>query len=55
MDNKLESTVEMRGMMKSDYADEKYSKENELNESMSIKETAPDEYENTIMNIGGNA
>lgn len=49
----IEAENDMRGMMESDYNDEKYSKEKELNETMSITSTGEDEYENTIMNIGG--
>lgn len=37
------------------FGDTKLSKHNEVSTSKSISPTAPDEYENKIMNIGGNA
>lgn len=43
----------MRGMMKSDYGEEKVDKSNELNETMSIASTSPDEYTKKIMSLGG--
>lgn len=43
----------MRNFMKSDYGIEKADKSDELNSSMTIKESARDEYTSTIKNIGG--
>lgn len=43
----------MREMMNSSYGDEKADKSRELNKSMTIKNTSPDEYTRKIMNIGG--
>lgn len=43
----------MRDMMKSSYGDEKVDKSSELNESMSIAPSSPDEYSRKIMSIGG--
>ena len=37
----------------SGFGDNKLSKDNELNESMSIKPQSPDEYENKIKNVTG--
>ena len=44
---------ENRDFMLSDYGAEKVSKDKELNDTMTIVETGADEYEQTIMNIGG--
>lgn len=49
----LEQTNETRGFMKSDYADTKLDKSNELNESMTLNEGSRDEYESAIHKIGG--
>lgn len=49
----MENNNSMRGMMKSNYGEDKADKSNELNESMTIKKTSPDEYTRKIMNIGG--
>lgn len=43
----------MKNFMKSDYGIEKVDKSEELNNSMTIKEKARDEYTSTIKNIGG--
>jgi len=40
---------QMHDMMTSSYGDGKLSKENELNDTMSIAPSAPDSYENTLM------
>lgn len=45
---------QMHDMMTSDYNDQKFSKEKELNDSMSIQNQSPDELENNMHNIGGN-
>lgn len=37
-----------------DFGKEKLSKANELNESMSITNQAPDAYESKLHNLGGN-
>ena len=50
----LEQTNETRSMMKGSYQDNKLDKSNELNESMTIKETSKDEYEQTLHTLGGN-
>lgn len=42
-----------RSFMSSDYGDSKLDKSAELNESMTIRETSPDEYTNKIRNLGG--
>lgn len=53
----MTSTTEdnkMRPMMSSSYGDSKLDKSNELNSSMSIAPTSPDEVTNKIMsNLGG--
>lgn len=49
----LTAENEVKSMMQSDYGDEKLDKSKELNESMSIKEQSPDEYENKLHSIGG--
>ena len=49
----LESTNDNRSMMKGTYQDTKLDKSNELNETMSIQEQAPDEYEKKLHNLGG--
>lgn len=43
----------MKSMMESTYGDEKWSKERELNDSMSIDPTEPDSYETAIFNVKG--
>ncbi|NLB89593.1 MAG: hypothetical protein GX790_10380 [Syntrophomonadaceae bacterium] len=50
----METKNETRGMMTTDYGDEKADKSVELNETMTIKETPQDEYTRKIKNIGGN-
>lgn len=50
----MEEKNTMNSKMVTDYGSEKFSKEKELNSSMSIKNNSPDEYTNTIKNIGGN-
>lgn len=42
---------DMRSMMKTDYKDEKLSKENELNQSMSIDPQAPDKLERKLKSL----
>ena len=42
-----------RGMMKSDYGDNKLDKSTELNESMSIAPSGSDEYTKKIHSLGG--
>lgn len=49
----LHAENENRGMMKSDYGDNKVDKSNELNESMTISEQSRDEYEQTVHTLGG--
>lgn len=49
----LEAKNENRSMMKSDYGNNKADKSNELNESMTIKETPQDEYTKKIHTLGG--
>ncbi len=44
----------MRGMMKSDYGDNKLDKDLELNRDMSISKKGKDEYSSKLQNIGGN-
>lgn len=52
MDNRETNT--MRGMMKSDYGDNKLNKGNELNDTMTIDTNkGQDEYTRKIKNIGG--
>lgn len=53
--NQLEQKNETRSMMKGTYQDTKLDKSNELNETMTIKETGQDEYERQLHNLGGNA
>lgn len=43
----------MRKMTKSDFGDRKADKSSEINSSMSIKPTSPDQYTRKIKNIGG--
>lgn len=43
----------MENMMKSTYGNEKLSKEKELNPSMTISGSAPDEFENKMHSLGG--
>jgi len=43
----------MRGMIKSDFGDNKLDKSTELNESMSIANQSQDEYTRKIRNLGG--
>ena len=52
--NELNLKNETRSMMKGTYDDHRLDKSNELNSRMSIKEQAPDEYEQKIKNLGGN-
>jgi len=49
----MENKNETRSMMQSNYGDNKLDKSKELNESMTIKQTSPDEYTRKINNIGG--
>lgn len=49
----LESKNSMRGMMKSDYNDNKMDKSSELNSSMTIKESSQDEYTRKLHTLGG--
>ena len=51
--HKLEDKNIMKSMMKTDYNDEKLNKSDELNDTMTIKNTSPDEYTRKIKNIGG--
>ena len=51
MMNDLEQTNETRSMMKGSYQDNKLDKSNELNESMTIKETSKDEYEDLKLKL----
>lgn len=46
---------ETRSMMMTDYKDEKLDKSKELNASMTIRQTAKDEYTRTLENLGGQA
>lgn len=48
-----ENKNSMKGMMKSNYGDNKLDKSDELNSSMSISNKVSDEYTRTIHNIGG--
>lgn len=50
----MENRNSMKNFMKSDYRHDKLDKSNELNESMSISPSSPDEYTNKVRNIGGN-
>lgn len=50
-----DETVTLHDFMKTDYQDNKLDKSNELNETMSIDTQSPDQYENTLHNIGGNS
>lgn len=43
----------LRGFMKNNYGDDKLDKSQELNESMSIRESSPDDYTRKIRNLGG--
>lgn len=45
----------LKGFMKNDYGDSKMDKSSELNETMSITESSPDEYTRKIRNLGGSA
>lgn len=42
-----------KSFMKSSYGDEKLDKSNELNETMTIKNTSQDEYTSKIHSLGG--
>lgn len=46
---------QMRSTMETNYGDVKWSKQRELNDSMSIVPSAPDELTNTIDNVFGGA
>lgn len=46
-------TNENKSFMKDHFNNQKLSKDNELNKSMTIKETQPDEYEQKIHQLGG--
>lgn len=48
-----EENNSMRGMMKETYGENRVDKSNELNDTMTIQSTSPDEYTRKIMNIGG--
>lgn len=43
----------LKDMMVTDYGGEKWSKEVELNESMTISNASRDEYASKIFNLGG--
>lgn len=49
----MDNENSVKDFMTDSFGDGKLSKENELNETMSIATQAPDEYTNTINNIGG--
>ena len=51
--NQLDQTNENKSFMKESYGDNKVDKSSELNDRMTISETARDEYESKIHNIGG--
>lgn len=46
-----EETYTVPNFMKSDFGDNKLDKSNELNESMSISPSSPDELEKTIQGV----
>lgn len=50
-ENNSQST---RSMMSSSFGDEKMNKNKELNETMSIANSSPDEYTRKIQSLGGN-
>lgn len=51
--NNLEETNENRSFMKGSYTDTRLDKSVELNDTMTINEESRDEYESTIMSLGG--
>lgn len=52
--NQLGQTNEPKSFLDNSYGDEKANKVAELNDSMTIKETGRDEYEQKLHNLGGN-
>lgn len=51
--HKIGETNETKDMMSDSFGSNKLDKSQELNESMTIRETSMDEYESKIHNLGG--